>query len=77
LSELRMGIEIALSDAAQRRCARVQHVVLRGVSNICKENKMGLLRGAAARARMYYEIGLAFARVRKHRRLLRVGAHRK
>lgn len=53
---LRMGVEMALTETARRRKARVKRVALRGVSNCFKERKMGLLKGLAARGQMYLEI---------------------
>lgn len=68
LGELRMGVEYALNNAAKRRKARVLRVVLRGVSNCHKEEKMGLVKGTAARLRMYSEIGQAMVKTRRRRR---------
>jgi glycosyltransferase involved in cell wall biosynthesis len=68
LSELRMGIEVTINTYAKRQKARVKRVVLRGVSNTFKEQKMGLVKGAAARARMYTEIGRAMVRMRRRRK---------
>jgi len=65
MSELRMGAEVALNTAARRQKAVVRRVILHGVSNTFKEHKMGLVRGAAARARMYSEIGRAMVRIRR------------
>jgi glycosyltransferase involved in cell wall biosynthesis len=66
LAEMRMGVEVAINTWAKRQRAVVTRVVLRGVSNTFKEKKMGLVRGTAARAKMYAEIGRAI--VRTHRR---------
>ncbi len=65
MAELRMGVEIALTKAAKRRKARVRRVVLPGVSNCHKEQKMGLVKGAAARVKMYGEIAEASIRTRQ------------
>jgi glycosyltransferase involved in cell wall biosynthesis len=54
--ELRMGIEIALQSVAKQLKARVKRVEIRGVSNCYKEQKLGLMKGAAARLQMYGEI---------------------
>lgn len=53
---MRYGIEVALARHARRRRARVQRVLLEGVTHPMKEEKLGPWRGGAARARMYYEI---------------------
>ena len=67
VSELRMGIEAALTRVAKRRKARVLRVELRGVSNCYKEKKLGLVKGAAARLRMYGEITQAVMKTRRQR----------
>ncbi len=65
LSEMRMGVEVTINTYAKRNKAKVTRVVLRGVSNTYKERKLGLMKGAAARARMYAEIGRAIVRMRR------------
>lgn len=65
IQELRMGIEWALNDAAKRRRARVLRVALEGVSNCHKEQKLGVVKGAAARTKMYIEIAQAMVRNKK------------
>lgn len=62
IAELRMGIEWALNDAAKRRRARVLRVALDGVSNCHKEQKLGIVKGTAARTKMYIEIAQAMVR---------------
>lgn len=66
LQELRMGVEVAINTWAKRLKVPVTHVVLHGVSNTFKEKKMGVMKGAAARAKMYAEIGRAI--VKSHRK---------
>jgi glycosyltransferase involved in cell wall biosynthesis len=66
LLELRMGVEVTINTYAKRAKARVMRVVLRGVSNPTKERKMGIVKGVAARTKMYAEIGRAM--VRMHRK---------
>lgn len=68
ISELRMGVEVALNSAARRRKARVVRVVLRGVSNCHKEQKLGLMKGLKARGLMYKEITEAMMRSGRLRR---------
>ena len=68
LGELRMGVEMALTQAARRRKVRVLKVVLRGVSNCHKEQKMGIMKGLQARGKMYFEITEAMVRTRRRRR---------
>lgn len=64
LDECRMGVEVLLNHAAKRSKARVLRVVLRGVSNVHKEHKFGIVKGTKARVQMYKEIGRAMV---KHR----------
>lgn len=59
-----MGVEVANHAFAKRHQARMLKAVLSGVSNTHKEHKMGFVRGAAARAKMYSEIARAVVRVR-------------
>lgn len=68
LAEMRMGVEVTINTFAKRQRARVLRVVLHGVSNTFKEQKMGLMKGTAARARMYAEIGRAMVRTRRRTR---------
>lgn len=66
IAEMRMGVEVAINAWAKRNRAIITRVVIKGVSNTFKEQKMGLMKGAAARAKMYAEIGRAI--VRTHRK---------
>jgi glycosyltransferase involved in cell wall biosynthesis len=68
-SELRLGIEVAINQAARRKRARIIRVVLRGVSNCHKEQKMGIVKGTAARAKMYVEIGQAMVKTHRTQRV--------
>lgn len=63
--ELRLGIEVALNSIAKKRKARVLRVVLRGVSQCHKEQKLGIVKGTAARYKMYKEIGQAMVKTRR------------
>jgi len=65
MTEIRMGVEVTINTYAKRNKAKVMRVVLRGVSNTYKERKLGLMKGAAARARMWAEIGRAIVRMRR------------
>jgi glycosyltransferase involved in cell wall biosynthesis len=67
IAEMRMGVEVALNTYAKRSKARILRVPLRGVSNTFKERKLGLMKGAAARAKMWAEIGRAVVRLRRRR----------
>jgi glycosyltransferase involved in cell wall biosynthesis len=68
LPEIRMGAEVTITTYAKRLKATVMKVVLRGVSNTHKENKLGLVQGATARAKMYREIARAMVKVSKRKR---------
>jgi len=68
LADIRMGVEVTINTYAKRSKVRVRRVVLSGVSNTCKERKLGLVKGTAARAKMYAEIGRAMVKVRKRRK---------
>lgn len=68
LPEIRMGAEITITTYAKRLKATVKKVVLRGVSNTHKEQKLGLVKGATARAKMYREIARAMVKVNKQTR---------
>lgn len=65
LEDIRMGVEVTINTFAKRQKARVIRVVLHGVSNTFKEKKMGVVKGAAARTKMYAEIARAIARNRR------------
>jgi glycosyltransferase involved in cell wall biosynthesis len=50
------GIEVAMHRALKRVNARIEPVVLQDLSQVLKEEKLGLYRGLAARMRMYWDI---------------------
>jgi hypothetical protein len=56
LATSRYGVEVAITDHAQRSEWRSIEVLLPGVSQITKEEKRGLVRGLFIRLRMYLEI---------------------
>ncbi len=61
----RMGVEIAIHQAAKDLRCSIKKVDLDGVTHTPKEVKFGLVRGATARAKMYAEIGRTIVRSRK------------
>lgn len=61
LQNARFGVEVALTRHAHRQGLRVQWVTLDGVTHVMKEEKMGVLPGLRARARMYWEMGRSLA----------------
>ena len=71
VGELRFGVEAAITNIARKKKSRVKRVVLRGVSNCYKEEKMGLVKGIQARTKMYREIREAMVRTRKKNRTQR------
>lgn len=52
----RFGIEVVLTRHVHHRGYRVVEVPLEEMSHRMKEEKLGLVKGAAARIKMYYEI---------------------
>jgi glycosyltransferase involved in cell wall biosynthesis len=50
------GVEVALTRYLRRSGRTAQEVVLRQVTHRTKEEKLGLVKGLAARMRMYWEI---------------------
>jgi polyisoprenyl-phosphate glycosyltransferase len=52
----RFGIEVALTRHVKHKGYRVKEVSLEDMTHRMKEEKMGLVKGMAARVKMYYEI---------------------
>jgi glycosyltransferase involved in cell wall biosynthesis len=50
------GVEIAIHRALKRLNVATEEVVLQDLSQVLKEEKLGLYRGLAARMKMYWEI---------------------
>jgi hypothetical protein len=71
IGELRYGVEVAITEAVRKRRAKVKRVILRGVSNCFKEEKLGLVKGLQARTKMYRDIREAMVRSRKKKRVQR------
>lgn len=57
LEEVRMGVEIALTQWSRVNRIRVAEVILDGVTHPMKEEKLGRIRGFGSRMLMYWEIG--------------------
>jgi polyisoprenyl-phosphate glycosyltransferase len=55
----RSGVETAITKYVKSQRLRVQNIAMYGVTHPMKEEKMGLWRGARARAKMYWEIALS------------------
>jgi glycosyltransferase involved in cell wall biosynthesis len=77
IADMRMGVEVALTEAARRRRARVVRVALVGVSNCHKEQKLGGWRGTKERAKMYKEIAQTYVKVKRQSRPTRSRPPRK
>jgi glycosyltransferase involved in cell wall biosynthesis len=56
LDMARFGVEVALTRYLRRRGTPIEEVVLRNVTHRTKEEKLGLVKGFAARMKMYWEI---------------------
>ncbi len=56
LEETRYGIEMALNRYAEKLGLAVQAVELPDLSHVMKEEKLGFVKGFAARMKMYWEI---------------------
>lgn len=52
----RYGVEVALTRYVHRHHVRIKEVVLKDVSHVMKEEKMGFVRGFTERLRMYWDI---------------------
>lgn len=62
LEGARFGVEIAIGRYARAQKLPVVRVPFSGVTHPLKEEKLGLCRGAAARAKMYWEIAKLLVR---------------
>lgn len=56
LNEVRFGVEIAIGRYARENGLQTIRVPFAGVTHPLKEEKLGFIPGAAARAKMYWEI---------------------
>lgn len=52
----RFGVEIALTKYAAQNNLKVKEIVLKDLSHVMKEEKLGLVKGLAYRLKMYWEI---------------------
>ncbi len=52
----RFGVEVALNKMIEQNKIKVKEVFLENMSHVMKEEKMGVLKGLAARMKMYWEI---------------------
>lgn len=56
LDVLKFGVEVALTKYIMENGIKVEEVELRGMSHYTKEEKLGFVRGTAARLKMYGDI---------------------
>lgn len=77
LEEMRMGVEVTINTYAKRNKAKVLRVILRGVSNTSKEKKLGMVKGTAARVKMWREIGRAIVRMNRKNKPTKPGLKRR
>lgn len=59
----RFGVEVALTRQIEAKGTRVKEVVLPDMSHVMKEEKMGIVKGLAARIKMYWEIVKYFTKM--------------
>lgn len=52
----RFGVEVALTKYAAKHKLKVKEVVLKDMTHVMKEEKLGLVKGLAYRLKMYWEI---------------------
>lgn len=67
LQESRYGIEVVISEAARKKHWRTCDVPLEGVSQVMKEEKLGLVHGIGKRLKMYGDIFLALTGFKRSR----------
>ncbi|MDS1029082.1 glycosyltransferase family 2 protein [Bacillota bacterium LX-D] len=61
LDVTRFGVEVALTRYVAEHHLRAKEVLLPELTHIMKEEKLGLLKGFAARMRMYWEIAKTYS----------------
>lgn len=59
------GVEVGLSTFARQNNWRIEHVFWQGVTQVIKEDKLGLIPGWKARGSMYREIVATWLEIRK------------
>jgi glycosyltransferase involved in cell wall biosynthesis len=68
LERVRFGVEIAIGRHARAQGLTLVRVPFSGVTHPVKEEKLGVIRGVAARSKMYWEIAKMLARAPERRR---------
>ncbi|SMB94044.1 Glycosyl transferase family 2 [Desulfonispora thiosulfatigenes DSM 11270] len=56
LNTARFGVEVALTKYAHKNNLKVKEIVLKNLTHVMKEEKLGFTRGFAYRLKMYWEI---------------------
>lgn len=59
----RFGVEVALTRQIEKEGTRVEEVILTDMSHVMKEEKLGIVKGLAARIKMYWEIVKYFTKI--------------
>jgi polyisoprenyl-phosphate glycosyltransferase len=59
----RFGVEVAITRQIESQGTRVKEVVLPDMSHVMKEEKLGIVKGFAARIKMYWEIVKYFTKI--------------
>jgi glycosyltransferase involved in cell wall biosynthesis len=63
----RFGVEMAITKIVEGKDLIVKEVYLRDLTHVTKEEKLGVIKGFAARMKMYWEIVRYFAKIDNHR----------
>jgi len=58
IEDMGYGFEISLTRYAQSENVRVKVVLLKELTHVMKEEKLGIVRGLGERAKMYWQIAL-------------------
>ena len=66
LNATRFGVEVALTKYADDYALMVEEIVLKELTHVMKEEKLGLVKGMAARMKMYWEIAKFVSKDRKN-----------
>lgn len=59
----RFGVEVAITKLVDSHDLAVKEVYLQDLTHVTKEEKLGVIKGFAARMKMYWEIAQCFAKI--------------
>ncbi|MBS4031406.1 MAG: glycosyltransferase family 2 protein [Clostridiales bacterium] len=59
----RFGVEVAITQIVEGKKLPVKEVYLRDLTHVTKEEKLGVIKGFAARMKMYWEIVRYYAKI--------------